>query len=69
MQIDKIEEYQNDALYDELRDDVFDYLEELRASGETNMLGAVPYIQEEFLVDKNIARKFLLDWIEVKSDA
>ena len=69
MQIDKIEEYQNDSLYDELRDDVFDYLEELRESGETNMFGAVPYIQEAFQIDKNIARKFLLDWIEVKSDA
>ena len=26
----------------------FDYLEQLRQSGETNMYGAVPYLQEEF---------------------
>lgn len=26
----------------------FDYLERLRQSGETNMYGAAPYLQEEF---------------------
>ena len=27
---------------------IFDYLERLRQSGETNMYGTVPYLQEEF---------------------
>lgn len=69
MQIDKIEEYQNDALYDELKDDVFNYLEDLRESGDTNMFGAVPYIQEQFQIDKYVAKKFLLDWIESYKNA
>lgn len=44
----------------------FDYLERLRQSGETNMYGAVPYLQSEFLElrdDRNKAGDILLVWI------
>lgn len=43
----------------------FDYLEQLRQSGETNMYGAVPYLQEEFpelRYSPERARKILLAW-------
>lgn len=43
----------------------FRYLERLRQSGETNMYGAVPYLQEEFpelRYSPERARKILLAW-------
>lgn len=40
------------------------YLEALRDSGVTNMLGAAPYIQEQFSVDEKTAGKILIAWIE-----
>lgn len=44
----------------------FDYLERLRASGETNMFGAVPYLRQEFpelRYDRKKAQDILLAWI------
>lgn len=43
----------------------FDYLERLRQSGETNMYGAAPYLQEEFpelRYAPERARGILLAW-------
>lgn len=40
------------------------YLEELRRSGETNMYGAVPYLQAEFGLDKREAKDILIDWMQ-----
>ena len=43
----------------------FDYLEQLRQSGETNMYEAVPYLQGEFpelRYSPERARKILLAW-------
>jgi len=63
--IDKVEEYQTDWQYDEMKEDVFDYLEELKESElKTNMFGATDYIVETFEISKNMARKFLIDWME-----
>ena len=42
----------------------FDYLVELRDSGETNMYGAAPYIQREFGISRTEARKILVAWID-----
>lgn len=42
----------------------WNYLEELRRSGVTNMYGAVPYLMEEFDLDKNEAREILTDWMK-----
>ena len=39
------------------------YLEELRRSGVTNMFRATPYLMEEFGLEKNEARKILMDWM------
>ncbi len=46
------------------RDEVFEYLVELRDSGRTNMFGAGPYIQNEFMCTKEEAKHWLLEWIE-----
>lgn len=40
------------------------YLEKLRRSGVTNMFGAVPYLMEEFGLDKQEATNVLKDWME-----
>jgi hypothetical protein len=42
----------------------FEYLDELRKSGETNMYGAAPYLQREFGLSRTEARNILLAWME-----
>jgi len=45
----------------------FDYLDRLRRSGETNMYGAVPYLQKEFPelgCDRNQAVRVLRAWMD-----
>ena len=42
----------------------FDFLDELRESGVTNMYGASSYLQREFDFDKNDARVVLRAWME-----
>jgi hypothetical protein len=44
----------------------FTYLEKLRESGKTNMMGAVPYLQRQFpelAHDRARAREILMAWI------
>jgi len=41
-----------------------EFLDELRESGVTNMIGATPYIMEEFSLEKREARSILLEWIK-----
>ena len=48
----------------ELTQDHKDYLLELRDSGETNMFGAAPYLQDEFGLSKGDARSILTQWME-----
>lgn len=42
----------------------YQFLNNLRRSGVTNMFGASPYLQQEFALDSNIARKILIEWME-----
>ena len=52
-------------------DKYFAYLEKLRDSGETNMHGAAPYLQEEFpelRYDRCRANEILLAWIRSFED-
>ena len=42
----------------------FDYLDDLRGSGITNMFGAAPYLEQEFGVSKAGARTILKQWME-----
>ena len=69
MNIDKIEEYDIDCQFDEMRDEVFEYLEELRESGETNMFGAHTYVMNDFEVSKFMAIKLVSAWMETYKDA
>jgi len=43
---------------------VFEYLDELRESGVTNMFGARPYIVEEFDIEPAEAGKLLTKWMK-----
>lgn len=47
----------------ELTDEHKWFLEDLRQSGETNMFGAGPYLQEEFALDKKEASALLVEWM------
>tara|TARA_R110001583_G_scaffold9615_4_gene45416 strand:- start:256 stop:654 length:399 start_codon:yes stop_codon:yes gene_type:complete len=53
-----------DIIFDEISNEVYLYLEELRESGLTNMFGAVPYIEDSFQVNKSLAKKLLNTWME-----
>lgn len=44
-------------------EEYFEYLDQLRESGVTNMFGATPYLIEEFGVDRPTARRILTEWI------
>lgn len=46
----------------------FDYLEELRQSGDTNMYGASPYLQHAFGLNRERAVKVLANWMRAHSD-
>ncbi len=41
----------------------FDYLEILRKSGVTNMFGAVPYLQQEFGLERRESLDILKQWM------
>ncbi len=49
----------------------FDYLDRLRQSGETNMFGAVPYLQKQFFelaLDRKKAAQILQAWMDSHRD-
>jgi len=48
----------------EFEKSAFDYLEELRKSGVTNMFGATPYLMREFDLEKRHAKNLLIKWME-----
>lgn len=43
-------------------EEVFEYLTNLRNSGSINMLGAIPYLMEEFSMERDIASQFFGNW-------
>lgn len=49
-----------------MEEEIFEYLDALRDSGETNMFGAGPYLQAEFGITPNEARKYVSDWFKHK---
>ena len=42
----------------------YDFLDDLRDSGVTNMFGAAPYLMEAFELNKSEAKGILIDWIK-----
>lgn len=47
----------------EEKENIFDYLEDLRESGQINMFGATPYVTEAFGINKYQAREILSEWM------
>lgn len=50
------------------RQPYYDFLEELRKSGKTNMFGACPYLQRKFSLSADEAGEILTDWMHGHSD-
>ena len=48
-------------------EDVFKFLDTLRESGATNMMGASPYVEEAFDLDRRTARPLVIKWMETFS--
>lgn len=46
------------------KNEKFVFLDQLRNSGETNMFGAVPYLQARFGLLYNEAKDVLVEWME-----
>ena len=53
---------------DECTEEHLEYLDDLRESGVTNMYGASPYLQKEFKLKQDIARKILSYWMHTFSE-
>ena len=51
----------------ENREMYFEYLDQLRESGITNMFGASPYLQEAFNLNRYEAKDILLEWMQTFS--
>ena len=45
------------------KDEVFFFLDGLRASGDTNMWGAGIYLEQVFDMNKSQAKHYLLEWM------
>lgn len=46
------------------KQEVFEYLSDLREAGLTNMMGAAPHIVDSFGIGPAVARKLLLEWMQ-----
>lgn len=53
---------------DEATQEYYEFLDELRESGDTNMFGAGPYLQAEFGLDKREAKNVVLSWMDTFSE-
>lgn len=51
-----------------LTDDMLEFLDALRDSGEMNMYGAAPYIAKAYGIDKRDARAVLAYWMATFAD-
>lgn len=45
------------------KSEMFEFLDDLRESGVTNMFGAGKYLEQEFNIDKSQAKEILLEWM------
>ena len=50
-----------------MQDEVNEFLDRLRETGQVNMFGASPYVQEAFGVDRKEAKQLLLNWMDTFS--
>jgi len=56
--------YEERRLMEQTMLEVYKYLVMLRNSGETNMWGATPYLEDAFNLSSQEARNALLGWIK-----
>lgn len=47
-----------------LKERMFEYLDNVRSSGITNMFGATTYVQAEFGLTKQEAKDVLVEWMQ-----
>ena len=52
----------------ENKKEYFEFLDDLKLSGVTNMAVATPYLQARFYLDRNQARGILFEWIYTYED-
>ena len=50
------------------KDEVFSFLDGLRASGVTNMWGAGAYLEQVYDMNKRDAKDYLLEWMRTFSE-
>ena len=50
------------------KQDVFDFLDALRQTGQVNMFGSAPYVEQEFDVDHKEARQLVVKWMATYED-
>jgi len=62
--IETINEADHREAADEDMEVYFNYLDNLRESGVTNMFGAGPYVQKEFGVDRREAKRIVMAWMQ-----
>lgn len=46
----------------------FQFLDDLRETGATNMFGAAPYVEERFEVPRRLARLIVTGWMQTFGD-
>jgi hypothetical protein len=54
---------------DEQRARYYQYLNDLRDSGRTNMFGAAPFLQQRFGLERRDAEAVLLEWMDAGETA
>ena len=53
---------------EELKQEIFEFLDSLRMSGEVNMFGAGPYVEEWFGLSRKEAREYVTEWMKTFSE-
>jgi hypothetical protein len=48
---------------DEDREEMFEFLDDLRNTGSVNMFEAAPYLQAAFMLNRREARKVMTEWM------
>lgn len=59
-------EIENKETY-EARDELFAFLDIIRESGQINMFGAAPVLEETYGLSRRDARQVLLEWMDTFS--
>ncbi len=60
---DKLKSLKVEKYHPSFRFEVFQFLNELRESGKTNMFGAMPFIQDEFDLNKKQSTELLSEYM------